>query len=244
MNLLHFPVLDSTNTYLKEHWARLPHETVVIADRQTGGKGRLGRQWETPGGNLSFSVLFREQRGEVSLFPLCAAIAAAEVLEETCGAPIGIKWPNDLILQNKKLCGILCESVAAGNTFQVMCGIGVNITLDQAYFDRVGLPHATSLLLALGRQPDPVELARGIAARLFSVVEEWQSAGFPALRTRYEARLLNTGREVQVVYGAHTVRAFARGIDEHGYLLCENENGSFAVNSGEASVRGLYGYVE
>ena len=243
MNVLYFDELDSTNSYLKREYAHLPNETVVLAGRQVSGKGRMGRTWQAPDGNLSFSVLFRDQTGELALFPLFCALAGAEVLEERFGASIGIKWPNDLILQNQKLCGILCEGVSVGGQMQVICGIGVNITWTREDFDRAGLPHGTSLLLALGQTPDPTPLGEAMAARLIDLVRLWRAEGFLPLKARYEQRLLNAGREVQVLYDGHTVRAFAKGIDEHGHLVCENDTGIFTVQSGEASVRGLYGYL-
>jgi len=243
MDLLHFEVLDSTNTYLKTNWNTLNDRTVVLADRQTAGRGRLGRVWETPSGNLSFSMLFKNCTGEVSLFPLAAAVAAAEAVEALCGEPIGIKWPNDLILRGKKLCGILCESVFDGETFQIICGIGVNLNLPQTLLDEVNLPHATSLSICFGQAPDAAALAVSIAENLSGLVDLWQKDGFAPVMARYQQRLLNVGREVLVIQNGKPVKAFAKGVDENGHLLCENENGSFSVHSGEASVRGLYGYL-
>lgn len=246
MKLVHFSTLSSTNTYLKQHAAEYPTGTVVIADVQTEGRGRLGRSWQMPGGNLCFSVLFADQSGDWSLYPLCCAVAAAEVLEETMGESIGIKWPNDLILKGKKLCGILCEAVPSANDTRIICGIGVNVSLEQADFDRMELPYATSVKLATGRvfnDEERLSLAKKIAARLIETVDNWKTNGFSALKPRYDARLLNQNREVRVLYQNRTIEAVARGINEQGYLVCEANGSRFTVHSGEASVRGLYGYV-
>jgi len=241
---LYFEELSSTNDYLKEHAEDLPDGTVAFADVQTAGKGRLGKSWVTPSGNISMSMLFRNPSGEVALFPLLCGMAVSTAVERVTGQTVQIKWPNDIILNGKKLCGILCESIVRSSQLHIICGIGVNVNLRAEQMESSALPYATSLWMETGKAYPPVALAKEIALELERTVEVFHKSGFAALKDAYEQRLINRGRQVQVHYQQKTVTATALGVAENGNLLCEAEDGTrFAVNSGEASVRGLYGYV-
>lgn len=241
MNVQYFETLSSTNTYLKEH-LELPHETVVVADVQTSGKGRLGRQWAQPPGNLSASLLLHAPKGDFSLYPLLCALAAAELVERHSGVKTEIKWPNDLVMKGKKLCGILCES-SIGAEISVVCGIGINLNLTEEELGAEQLPYATSLYLQTGKRYDSRGLAVELMERLAELVRRFGQEGFEPFRADYESRLVNLGKEVRVLYEGTSVQAVCVGIAENGNLICENEQGQFLVHSGEASVRGLYGYV-
>lgn len=242
--LFHLPVVDSTNTYAKTHIEDLEDRTAVWADRQTGGKGRLGRSWSSPVGNLYLSMVFQNPRCDISLFPLLCAVAVSRAVKAQTGANPLIKWPNDLVLNGKKICGILCESVISSGKIQVVCGMGVNLNLGKESYSAQQLPYATSLKIETGRDYSIEAFAYAVSRELERTVDIYLEKGFSVFREEYESILVNRGKTVKVVYENQTIEATALGIVENGNLLCRKEDGSLLrINSGEASVRGLYGYV-
>lgn len=243
-SLLHFPVIDSTNAYAKAHIDELESGTVILADQQTSGRGRLGRQWISPVGNLYCSLVYKDQTCDVSLFPLLCAISVSNALKRLLDLDVSIKWPNDLVVGQKKLCGILCESVVFFSQIHIICGIGINVNTLERDFSELELPYATSYRILSGKSCDLVALAETIAEEMEITLKEFTTKGFGKLRQSYENRLINRGKTVKVLYQKEEITALCLGIAENGNLLCRKEDGTeFTVNSGEASVRGLYGYV-
>lgn len=245
--ILHFEEVSSTNTYAKEHRDSLEHGTVILADRQTTGKGRQGKEWLSGDGNkglgVSMSVLLKAQGSGASLYPLLCAIAVAEALEELSGGCVMIKWPNDILIDGKKLCGILCESVISAGEICVICGIGINVNQTEGEFLKDNLPYAASLRMLFGREFSCHEVVHLVLRKLEQVLQIYQYKGFAPLKQTYLNRLVNTSKDVRVIYHNRTVLAKACGIADDGSLICEKDGGQFTVNSGEASVRGVYGYV-
>lgn len=242
---LNYPVLqlkevDSTNTFLKQ--GSFANRTVVIADRQTAGKGRLGKSWAGAPAEqaLYLSVLFHSMPvSHIGFLPLVCALAAAKSLGET----VQIKWPNDLVLGGKKICGILCESMLISSFASVVCGFGLNLSQPDAFFTSSGLVHAGSFCALSGKTLDRQTAANRLLDALFPMVDTFLAQGAKAFLEPFSARCLTLKNEVQVLQNGSAVRALAVGVGLDGSLLCENENGVFSVHAGEASVRGLYGYV-
>ena len=178
------------------------------------------------------------------MLPLISALSVCRALEHvTEGLDLQIKWPNDVLLRRKKLCGILCESVLKRNDCSVISGIGINVNQCSSDFACDALAYATSLLIETGKHFPIQEIRDALIQSFDEALEFYAAEGFSAFQREYERRLVNIGKEVRVLYREHEVQAVAVGILENGNLLCENEEGRFAVNSGEASVRGLYGYT-
>lgn len=147
--LIHLDEVDSTNRWAKAHLAELGHLDAVYAASQTAGRGRLGRGWANAGDKgLYYTIACKTPLADPAGLPLLASLAAAGAVRELFGLACQIKWPNDLLAGGKKLCGILCESTPEG----IVCGIGVNLWQDAAYFAARGLPYATSVALALRGQ--------------------------------------------------------------------------------------------
>lgn len=244
-NIFYFDCLGSTNNYAKEHADALPGQGIIIADYQNAGKGRLGRSWVAePGQAVSMSFFYKMPSWDISLLPIVSAVAAAEAVESFIDDPVMIKWPNDLVLNRKKLCGILCESVISRGTQLAVSGIGININQSAENFSAEALPYATSLYLEYGRTYPVAEIRTALAGTFEKTLALWAREGFRAVKTLYTKRLVNLGREVRVIYRSETVQAVACGIADNGNLICRRDDGSeILVNSGEASVRGLYGYV-
>lgn len=240
LNRITLDEVDSTNNYLKQHRGELPDGTLVTAGLQTAGKGRRGHDWLADRGMLPMSLLLK-QAPHPDTVTLCAGVAVCEALEQFLpGESLGIKWPNDIILRGHKLCGILCESVCFGSSIDIVCGIGVNLTQSAEFFERANIPHGGSVEMLTGVVIENREqLAQDIAERLYKYTRE----GFDAIREQYVARCLTVGKRIRIIENGNEREAFAEGIATNGFLICTDENGSFEVNSGEVSVRGLMDYI-
>lgn len=243
---LHLEEVDSTNNYCKTHADHLPHGAVITAARQTAGKGRLGRQWaDIPDAGLALSVLLHDMPPQkMSLLPLLTGLAVSEGLETLTGLRFPIKWSNDVLTGDKKLCGILCESRLSGSSGFAVIGIGVNLMQSAEDLARYGLVYASSLLLATGRCFSREETAAAILNQLEPVLAQFVVEGFSGeLLERYTQRCITLGRTVRILHSGEEQTAFAAAIAPDGALICEVNEKKFRVLAGEASVRGLYGYV-
>ena len=240
INLIYLKETDSTNSYLKAHCNELPSGTTVTAERQTAGRGRRGHSWSANSGMLPLSVLLKDPP-ESETLTARIGLAVCGAIEKMYAVPpkIGIKWPNDIIAANCKVCGILCESVHFGDTLNVICGIGVNISQSEEYFRAENLPHAGSLLTVTGEAPDRDALLREIAGSVINRAAQ----PFAECYAEYKERLLNLGKKVKIVSAQGDRIAFAEDVAPNGFLICKDEDGMFEVNSGEVSVRGENGYI-
>ncbi len=238
---------DSTNNELKRE-CTAPHGTVVISIRQTGGRGRLGRQFASPLGGGHLSVLLRPKALPPELLHLTpmTAVAVRRAIADCCGVQADIKWTNDLVYGGKKLCGILTElttEAGSGALQSVIIGIGINCNTVREDFPPEIRSTVTSLALLAGRPVDPNALAAATVRRLYEMDAVLLTAR-AAWMGEYEAACITIGQTVQVVRGGQRRIAFAEGIDEFGGLKVRWEDGTHeVVNTGEVSVRGMYGYV-
>ena len=230
--------VSSTNTWLKQHRGELSNGAAIIAERQTAGRGRTGHEWLDAEGMLPLSVLLRSPRYP-QFITLGASLAVCEAVELLIGEPLGIKWPNDIILRGHKLCGILCESVYFGESCDIVCGVGINLTQPQEYFIGAGLPYGGSLMMLTGKVPDRLSLAEMLCERIY----EFSRKSFADVYEQYKSRCITLGKEVRVISPRGERTAKAVDIAPDGNLICSDKDGRFAGNSGEVSVRGLYGYV-
>ena len=147
----YLPECGSTNAYVKEHFEEFGPVGAVYTENQTAGRGRLGRSWVNAEGKaLYYTAAIREPLAQPATLPLLASLAVRTQLKLRYGVDCQIKWPNDLLLNGKKIVGILCEGVSYGYQQQgrgILCGIGINLAQPQSYFDAAGLPNGTSLAL-------------------------------------------------------------------------------------------------
>ena len=240
MKTIFFDEVDSTNNYLKAHCNELSDQTAVTALRQVAGKGRLEHSWEGCAEMLPLSILLKNPPEPENLSAR-AGLAVCEALEKAVSGQFsaGIKWPNDIILENHKVCGILCESARVGACLNVICGIGINIAQSEDYFRQAGLPNGGSILSITGLSIDRNELFERVAERVIFRC----TMPFRECFDEYKKRVLNIGREVRLIKNGAEKIAFAEGVSEQGFLICRDENGVFEVNSGEVSVRGKEGYI-
>lgn len=235
----------STNTLLKEMALRgAPAGSLCLCETQSAGKGRLGRSWHSPAGQgLWLSVLLRPQLKpeQAPLVTLCAAMAMEQAVREVTGLDVKIKWPNDLVLHGKKLCGILLEiGFAAQGIDYIVVGTGLNVR--QGAYPAELAHQATSIEDHMASPPRRELLVRYLAA-LEEIITRLETEGFPALADAYRARSCTLGSQVHVS-GSVDFTGVAEAIDETGGLLVRDQTGELRrVLAGDVSVRGVMGYV-
>ena len=234
--------VDSTNTVLAERAAAgAPGGTVIAAEWQRGGRGRLGRAWHAGAGEaLTFSLLWRFPRGSGALSGLSLAIGVALVRAlAAAGVPAAaLKWPNDVLWRGRKLCGILTELAgdALGPTAAVI-GIGINVRLSAATRARIDQP-VTDIETACGRAPDRNELLAGVLIELGDVLEAFAREGFAPLRAEWHRVHAHQGKRVTLTLPDGTRQAGrALGVAEDGSFLLETRSGVKRYHSGEISLR-------
>ncbi|MBQ8535805.1 MAG: biotin--[Clostridia bacterium] len=233
--------MPSTNTCLKEAAKQgAPAGTVCLAQAQTAGKGRLGRSWfSPPGRGLWVSVLARPQM-PLERWPhltLAAALAMAKAVENQGLAP-QIKWPNDLVLQGKKVCGVLLEM---GPGFVV---IGTWLNLRPGSYQEELQDKAGSLEEISGRPMAGDAILADYLYHLEKALQALEQRGLAGIRDEYEKRSCTLGRDV-VVSGGMDARGRAEALDEDGALILKLANGDTCrVLAGDVSVRGVMGYAE
>ena len=200
----YLPECGSTNAYVKEHFEEFGPVGAVYTENQTAGRGRLGRSWVNAEGKaLYYTVAIREPLAQPATLPLLASLAVRTQLKLRYGVDCQIKWPNDLLLNGKKIVGILCEGVSYGYQQQgrgILCGIGINLAQPQSYFDAAGLPNGTSLALQGAKvdlSTDPAWLAEGLTDFGFDRnMYVFARDGFAPFREEYKAACVNLGRRV------------------------------------------------
>lgn len=246
----YFEETDSTNTQAKKLALKgAAHGSLVLANQQTAGKGRRGRMWESPrDSGIFMTFLLRPQieMEKISMLTLVAALAISKAVEEVCGCEWNcqIKWPNDLVMNRKKICGILTEMGTEGSKLQyVVVGIGINVAQQQ--FPEELKETATSLCQQTQRPIVRAKLVEAAVRAFRQFYEQWEKQGdLSLLRKEYEAKLVNRNREVLVLDPKGNYTGTALGITDTGELLvCTKEGETCEVRSGEVSVRGIYGYV-
>lgn len=238
--------VTSTNTVVKEMaLAGAPDGSLCIAESQTAGKGRLGRSWCAPSGKgLWVSVLLRPRLkpAHAPFITLCAAMAMTRAVREMTGLDVKIKWPNDLVADRRKICGILLELGADPDAIEyVVVGTGLNVH-PGAY-----PPELSDRAAAVGELTAEPPLRREILARYLTALEELtnrlEQGDFDRLAAEYWALSCTLGQEVQVS-GALELTGVADAIDATGALVVRTADGErHRLLSGDVSVRGVMGYV-
>jgi len=244
-----FATIDSTNTYAAGlARAGAPEGTVVIADSQSGGKGRLGRSWISPPEvNLYLSAVLRPPvpAATVPQLNLLAAVAVADTVVQTCeGLTPAIKWPNDVLVDDKKVCGILAEmQTEAGALRAVVLGIGVNLNAPLGAFPEELRDKASSLFLTGGRLVDRPAFAAALLTHLEKLYVLWLEQGFRALQPAWEHHAAwMIGTRITVAAPEGTVSGTVLGLDSDGALLLQEGNGgtSRRLLAGDVTVVGGY----
>lgn len=247
-----FARIDSTNNYLKrEAQNGLTDGFAVVADQQTGGRGRLGRSFASPEGKgIYYSALLRPNVPPEQAVNLTAyvAVAVCNGIQTVTGIRPQIKWTNDIVLNQRKICGILTEMAIEGETNAlqyIVTGIGVNVNQTEEDWPEALRPIAGSIAQAIGH---PVQRGK-LAAQLLNALDEvycnWLAGNRKQYLEQYRKDCLTIGRQVKIVRpdGAETVATAIAVDDQFGLVIRLPDGHEETVSSGEVSVRGLYGYL-
>lgn len=234
-NIVYMHVCDSTNELAKRE-VEMPHGTVFIADAQTNGKGRLGRTWESQKkSGIYMSVLIKDDipLRDIAQLTLVAGVAVCRAL----GYDTRIKWPNDVVIGTRKVCGILTERTGDA----IICGIGINVNTKEFP------PHlkdiATSLLIESGEKHDRDYICALVLNEFEILYEQFKNGGFAEIYGQYFDLCVTLGHDVVAYRDGEEICGFACGISPEGGLIIDTEEGEVTVSSGEVSVRGMYGYI-
>ena len=246
--ILYFDSIDSTNNELKRQAEKgVKHGLLAVAEEQTAGRGRRGHAWVSPPGTgIWFSFLLKPEISpdKASMLTIVAAMAVSGAIREVTGLDAQIKWPNDIVVNGKKICGILTEMGTNGVKINyVLIGVGINVNLKE--FPEEMQDKATSLILEGGHEYDRNHVIAQVMKYFEINYEKFiQTCDFTHLLDDYHRILANLNQPVRVIDGDRSFEGICRGIDEKGELLVERQNKEVVkVSAGEVSVRGLYSYV-
>ena len=238
--------IDSTNLWIKRLAKEgAPEGTLALAEFQSAGRGRLGRSWEVPEGtSVMMSILLRP-KFEPQYAPTLTLVMGMAVAKavKSLGFDVSIKWPNDVVVSHKKICGILTEmGVRDGKIDYAVIGVGINVNIKE--FPEEMVDKATSLYLESGKEFDRSQIPGLVMEAFEEYYEKFAAAcDLSGLKEEYESILANYNQPVRVL-AKEPYEGVARGITDGGELLVEKTDGTIvAVSAGEVSVRGLYSYV-
>lgn len=243
----YFDTIDSTNTKAKELAEQgAPGGTLVVADQQMAGRGRRGRSWESPKGICIYMTILLKPEinpSHASMLTLVSALAVAKAISKVTGADAQIKWPNDIVLNGKKVCGILTEMSAQFDYINhIVVGIGINVH-NESFPEEIA-DMASSLLMECGRRFHRAELIEQILEYFETYYEIFlQTEDLSGLVNEYNAILVNRNKAVRVLDPKEPFEGKAMGITKNGELIVDTWESRKLVSSGEVSVRGIYGYV-
>ena len=246
--LCYYDELPSTNLQAKldaENGA--PQGALVVADMQTAGRGRRGRAWSSPAGMNAYFTLILKPECPVemaSMVTLVMGLAVAEGIRETCGVEARVKWPNDIVIKGRKVCGMLAEmSTERDFIHYIVMGVGINVKRQEF------VPEIADMAICLEQEcGKPVSRAR-LIANVMGIFERYydifrRDGNLEGFLETYNELLAGRDGEVRVLDPKGEFRGISRGINSTGELLVEREDGTVeAVYAGEVSVRGIYGYV-
>ncbi len=240
---------DSTNHVCKRLWEEgKPDFSLVIAEEQTKGKGRMGREWIAPkGSGLFMSFLFRPDMmtEQVTFITLTTGLCVANAIQKITGLDTKIKWPNDVIINGKKVCGILAElSGELGRVDYVVVGIGININLKKEDLAEELKQKATSLLIERGEEVDRTSLAEQVILEMKQKMDFRKNFDKDAILKEYREKCVTLHKEVKVITPWESFFGKAVDIGENGNLVIEKADGTKReVMAGDVSVRGMEGYL-
>lgn len=243
----YFESIDSTNVRAKQLAEEgYPNGTLVVADQQTAGRGRRGRAWESPKGNSIFMTFLLKPEispNNASMITLVAALAIAKAISEITGEEAKIKWPNDIVVNGKKVCGILTEMSAQFDYINhIVVGIGINVNTEQ--FPEEIEHMATSLKLEYQKNFQRANIIESVLEHFEEEYEKYlETQDLSALVNDYNRLLVNKGNVVKVLDPKEPFEGKAMGITPTGELIVDTWESRKLVSSGEVSVRGIYGYV-
>lgn len=248
--ILSFDVVDSTNAVAKEKAiAGCREGTIIIADKQTGGRGRMGRDWVSPSGKgVWMSIVLRPSivPTKAPLITSMAAVAVMKAIQRVTDLNVSIKWPNDILIDGKKVCGILTEMQGDMDIIHyVVVGIGINVNLEETDFPKELRDKATSLKMELGVNVRRVDIIQVLLKELEDIYLDYINKGNSnAIITFVKENSATVGNRICVIGVDTSIEGRAIDIDDNGALVVKLDDGQIRkIMSGDVSVRGVKGYV-
>lgn len=244
--LIILPEIDSTSLYLKAHFKTLPDQSAVRAECQSAGRGRLGRSFISPPGvGIYLSILLKPAHPEIfhQGFTAMTAVALSNAVERVCGVRPGIKWPNDLVMDHKKIAGILTETVSDGEESAIIVGIGVNVNNRETDFPEELHTVAGSIQNAVGHPVSRERLTEEMLNEM-DLLYRHAAERKAAFLELYLRDCVNIGERVRI--SDETGEREAEGVtvdEDYGLVVRYGDGRTETVRAGEVRVRGLYGYV-
>jgi len=237
--VVYYPHLDSTSEALKRSLKEnlVQEGTVLIAGSQNRGKGRRGRTWESPPGGLWFSFLLLPKLpvAQIALLSLTFAVALARSLESYL--PVGIKWPNDVYYQNKKIAGLLLEmSGEIDRADYLIVGIGINVNIKREQLSNQISALATSILEESGQVIPLNDLLKTVLVFINQYYRNFLQTGFTTIRKEFKSFCIHLDKEIAIFNGKQVIRGINTDIDEMGNLILTNSDGSIRITSGDVRV--------
>ena len=236
-NVIHYSSLSSTMEMARGEVRRgAPEGTVIIADEQTAGQGRMGRVWRSPKGSVALSVILYPEVVFLPSLIMVASLAVVYSIEEVTGLNSQIKWPNDILMAGRKVCGILVENEVRGSVVDYsIIGVGVNINLASAGLSEV-LPPATSLSVELGREVPRLDFARQLLVELDRLY--LSVSGGTSVCGEWRDRLVTLGKQVTATWGETKYEGVAESVAEDGSLFLRGADGSLTrIVAGDVTLR-------
>ncbi|MBM3700552.1 MAG: biotin--[acetyl-CoA-carboxylase] ligase [Actinobacteria bacterium] len=237
-NKIHFTEIESTNDYALKNMEDIQDGTVIYADVQTKGKGRNSRTWVSEKGNLFMSLVLKPEYNLGKKNSLCAivhytAVVLTRVLETKYSVKAKIKWPNDLLVDNKKIAGILIEAVIQGSNLQgIVVGIGVNLNMEKDLLERLDQA-ATSLNLLLNQKISRDKFLDYLLEEFFSRYEKLLEKGFSLIKKEYILKNMFLGKMVKAVVFGKMYHGLAKGLDDAGQLILECGGSKEVISAGD-----------
>lgn len=224
-----FDTLPSTNQYLHQCFAENPDlrsGTVVAARAQSRGRGQFGRAWvSAPGKDLAFSFLYRDQLdlAWVPSLPMAVALGVADALRHA-QVRTRLKWPNDVLVSGRKICGILVENIPAVDEVALVVGVGLNVNMDETVASSIDRP-VTSILMETGSQHPTDVILESVLASVSGWIDRWAQGGFPAIRKEWIAAAVGLGHKAVVRRADGEICGVLEGFGEFGELLLRQGDG-------------------
>lgn len=242
-----FDKISSTNDYVKENANTLPDGYLAATTEQYAGKGRRGHVWLAKKGDIAaFSFLLKNSfYADKPPITLICGLAAAKALSKLTGRKFEIKWPNDIVFEGQKVCGILCESRLINKNCFTVCGIGINLTQEKDYFINANIPHAASLKLICAKAPNPAETVAFVAnefEKIYKTVMTGERADSESFIKDYEKNCVTVGSDVKIIKPDREILGKAIAVNLDGSLKVKSGEEELDVLASEASVRGVMGY--
>ena len=237
-NLVLYETATSTNTLAKEN-SYMPEGTVFVANEQTAGRGRLGRAWNSGKDGIWFSILLKPEilPESIQSVTLVMAVAVKRAIENSL-----IKWPNDIVLNSKKVCGILTEACFEGNNLKgIIVGIGVNLNTEEFPEELKNI--ATSVYLETGEKQSKSLFLEKLLEEIEECYNLFLEKGFGAFLDEYKKSCATLNRTVKICRDDGEFLADATDVTEKGELIVKQGDKTETISFGEVSVRGIFGYI-